>query len=464
MSFPFLMNILNDVERLAIDPSIFYDFGQVNENPQRENLSPQINSHRLEQNQQNEEEKNSLIVNEEQYLEEDLKWIREKNLICAICQNIISSTVTRACCAGFHAFCDNCIIKHMRTCINQGKNPSCPTCRTSLPNGMNSLIFDEHHTKQLNECMVQCINHANENGCFERVKRKDYVAHISVCPFQKMKCKQCSSWMYFKDEKEHQTVCPMKLVKCEACHEMVPNRLINVHRQKHCSMQVISCPNLYCNVSCERIHLPDHLLTCSYRMVKCELNCGATIPLDCKEKHEKVCEMRTLNCKDCQMKLFAKDKTSHNEQCYMKMETCRFCSLSLKRFELSKHVCPTKIMKCEKCSHPFCFQDKETHESKQCLRRIVQCKKCHQRFEYQHYHVHKTKECPMISISCSYCGASIQKKMEGKHLTLCPDISVSCTYQKYGCSSTFPRKDELAHMNNNTHIHLKLLEQYIHTH
>lgn len=122
-----------------------------------------------------------------QYIDEET--IRDRDLICPICQQPFVNPYSTPC---RHAFCHQCIQ------ISLNNRVSCPSCDQSLVS--NDLIPTPFFvSKMLDRLLVKCL------GCQQiNIQRKDFNQHLEdVCPKEVVPCKAADircSWQGRKNQ------------------------------------------------------------------------------------------------------------------------------------------------------------------------------------------------------------------------------------------------------------------------
>eukprot|EP01113_Clastostelium_recurvatum_P026840 TRINITY_DN3224_c0_g1_i2.p1 TRINITY_DN3224_c0_g1~~TRINITY_DN3224_c0_g1_i2.p1 ORF type:complete len:681 (+),score=156.72 TRINITY_DN3224_c0_g1_i2:164-2206(+) len=137
------------------------------------------------------------------------------------------------------------------------------------PNGCQAIF--EYGTRSSHEAscghvVVSCYN----EGCRERVKRKDRDAHMAQCPYRATRCLLCRETVQHFAQEKHGQECPEKTVYCPLnCGDTYLRREAAQH-QAVCPVAVTPCPHapFGCRVSSRRDALSKHLPSCPYEGIK----------------------------------------------------------------------------------------------------------------------------------------------------------------------------------------------------
>lgn len=66
--------------------------------------------------------------------------------------------------------------------------------------------------------------------------------------------------------------------------------------------------------------------------------------------------------------------------------------------------------------------------------------------------------CPRRHYECSRCDKAVHLLQKKQHdANVCPAVEVDCGYRKYGCPERIQRSDYAAHMQENFHLHMRML-------
>jgi hypothetical protein len=141
----------------------------------------------------------------------------ELDLICAICQHVLSKPEailphqkSHPC---QHVFCRSCLREWMTT----NGNNTCPNCRAKIQ----SVIEDVRTMRLLAKQIVRCPRY--KDGCVEQgylgTGNQDFFhIHEKSCGFKPVKC-ECKEVMLRKDLVEHHQNCvERKVLKCPFSH------------------------------------------------------------------------------------------------------------------------------------------------------------------------------------------------------------------------------------------------------
>ncbi|EQC33399.1 hypothetical protein SDRG_08915 [Saprolegnia diclina VS20] len=110
--------------------------------------------------------------------------------------------------------------------------------------------------------------------------------------------------------------CSHRLVQCRAgCGVYIQLRARSSHEMSQCRLLLCACGKMVL-----RTKMTTHLETeCALRSVTCRLGCGASMPLNAREKHERSeCDLRVTSCPDCNTVLPVRELATHRATCKTK--------------------------------------------------------------------------------------------------------------------------------------------------
>lgn len=379
---------------------------------------------------------------------DNIKEIKEKNLMCPICFGVITGTVAITSCT--HKYCSRCLHKHVRSSLS----PNCPMCRKEL--SPSDISLSEEETEYLDSSIVECRN----AECKEKMMRKEYNSHIDNCKYNKAKCDDCLTLIYLKDSDQHKSVCAFRNVECNLCKATVKYNKSEEHREKLCPHMPIKCPNEKCRYEASRHKIPNHLTQCKFRSIVCRNGCGLKFELQNESKHNESCVMRIISCEWCKIKLQEKNLHTHCDVCPKKPIECMYCNekITLEVNVTHSQVCTERVMKCD-CGLEIIRKDMAEHK-KRCSCCLKVCGVCDTHIPEKDMENHQ-KVCPKKIVQCQNCGNEHFLMNMNAHNATCEYAKVICKYHYAGCSDEFVRKETKQHMDDNVTQHLALLDAYV---
>ncbi|KAJ5072296.1 tnf receptor associated factor [Anaeramoeba ignava] len=211
------------------------------------------------------------------------------SLICKICMLPFVDPVVSDC---KHTFCAKCFESAKKS------NQKCPVCGEELKITENNTLHEvfknmvdgllikcPNHIKScehicarneikehLKQCPFQEVTCENE-GCEEKILRKDQEKHNEICAFKLVDCPQkCGAKLQLSQVEEHlKTECKRTPIQCELCKEWVPKEEIEDHMENECRQKIIKCPHYAsgCNTELKRQEMMNHLQNdCPYEKIK----------------------------------------------------------------------------------------------------------------------------------------------------------------------------------------------------
>ena len=125
--------------------------------------------------------------------------------------------------------------------------------------------------------------------------------------------------------------------------------------------------------------------------------------------------------------------------------------------------CEFAQVQCIHCSESFQRNEMAVHQDCLCGNRPFVCEHCN-KFESTYFNViHKHHPvCGYQPIQCTYkCGLEMQRRYLKTHLDKeCPLARIDCEFKYAGCKVRLNRKDMSAHLEQNTHAHLRIISEY----
>ena len=181
------------------------------------------------------------------------------NLLCAICHCPFVEPIGLKC---EHVFCKDCLdgaLEHQ----NEHRK-TCPTCRQRI-NRESVIAAPKIIDRIIDDLMIKCPMY--EVGCTEVMARgainhhlTRYCGHYEVkCPDKK--CKQGIQRRHLKDK------CLHRMTKCPACDISIMVLEADDHLQKVCEVASLTCPD--CEATMPRSEFQSHILECPNTVLSC---------------------------------------------------------------------------------------------------------------------------------------------------------------------------------------------------
>lgn len=251
--------------------------------------------------------KECLKIDSEQiYIEKDDKSVSDwiKDLICAICHNIVCCPVNISTCA--HLFCRSCLSQWCKSPTLKFSLATCPVCRTALSK-LEDYDVNSYIQNKVDQLQVRCPNF--NQGCMVLLPLKQHgneiQNHLHQCEFTSYDCPYCSKSLLVKEKKVHLEVCPNYTIKCQYCSMGFKQAEYKHHlaSPQEC-LGLIGCQNECGNREMddrerETLHIAlhdhsinyiaveeiwDHLMVCPNRKIECP-SCGLGISFLQLETH-----------------------------------------------------------------------------------------------------------------------------------------------------------------------------------
>ena len=125
--------------------------------------------------------------------------------------------------------------------------------------------------------------------------------------------------------------------------------------------------------------------------------------------------------------------------------------------------CNFTQVQCIHCSESFQRNQLSVHQNSICERRPFVCEYCNE-YESTYFDVvHKHQPiCGHQPIECTYkCGLKIPRRFLKTHLNQkCPLARIDCEFKHAGCEVRLSRKDMPVHLEQSTHLHLRIVSEY----
>ena len=198
-----------------------------------------------------------------------------EDLVCPICQEILSDPLITSC---GHLFCRRCLEKHGRDLKD------CPVCRQTY-----TSMSDQFHARKIGGLKVKCPRASQ--GCRWRGELKDAKEHhAALCHYADVLCKNgCGKCLRRSAIVDHETKqCPKRHYICLHCGEEGTFDAIESSHYTVCTDLPVLCPT-GCSTRVPRNRLPSHLNgECCRRLVRCkywQIGCQAVLEVKNMEEH-----------------------------------------------------------------------------------------------------------------------------------------------------------------------------------
>ena len=215
------------------------------------------------------------------YQGEEYEFIDEikknlEDLVCPICQEILSDPLITSC---GHLFCRRCLEEDGRDLKD------CPVCRQTY-----TSMSDQFHARRIGGLKVKCPRASQ--GCRWRGELKDGAGkghHAASCQYVDVLCKNgCGTCLQRSVIVDHETKqCPKRHYLCPHCGEGGTYEAIESSHYTVCTDLPIPCPT-GCSTHVPRNTLLSHLGVCCRRPVKCkyrQIGCPAILEAKDMEHH-----------------------------------------------------------------------------------------------------------------------------------------------------------------------------------
>ena len=211
---------------------------------------------------------------EYEFIDETKKNLED--LVCPICQEILSEPLITSC---GHLFCRKCLEKDGRSLKD------CPVCRQAY-----TAMSDQFHARKIGGLKVKCSNASK--GCEWSGELKDVKGHsASSCQHVDVLCKK-------------------------GCGKRFKRLAIPVHEAEHCPKRRYACPHCGKKGTFDAIE-SSHYTVCTLVPVLCPTGCSTQVPRNLLLSHLGECHRRPVRCKyhqiGCPAVLEAKDMEKHLE-------------------------------------------------------------------------------------------------------------------------------------------------------
>ena len=150
-----------------------------------------------------------------------------------------------------------CLSRFCRDCFTSiATSIKCPQCtfeKEDFTLHAGKFFPDPAMKRELNNQKAQCQTWA----CPWKGKFKEYVKHVLVCEYKKIKC-ECGVEIFKLDFNEHQKKhCSLRQIPCNYCEEQITARDIGQHLNI-CRRYPVSCPN-GCGQNNRRENVEEHI-------------------------------------------------------------------------------------------------------------------------------------------------------------------------------------------------------------
>ena len=177
----------------------------------------------------------------------------DQNLLCPICYCPFDSPLKLPC---EHYFCGACIAQSLNS--QDEASQSCPACRKSVSRADVSKAprIIRHIVDDLK---VRCP-HSSE-GCDVEMPRSSTQDHLDrYCAFADVRCPDSGCSLPVPRKNADLRRCLHQVIYCDNCDTKLMELDVEVHKQKHCSNRMTSCPD--CKEQVGRGELEAHIDTC----------------------------------------------------------------------------------------------------------------------------------------------------------------------------------------------------------
>ena len=186
-----------------------------------------------------------------------------KELLCKSCEHVARDLTMTVCCS--QHFCHECI-----TPLQDDSKP-CPGCGED----QFGIVPHVRHRKSIMALEVSCT--MKERGCNWTGKLEDLASHTDDkndnCQYVDVECpNQCAHPVPRCAVEYHlKKSCPKRKFNCEHCGFTETYEVINNEHYLECALYPIPCPNSCRIGSIEQGKLHEHLKTCLYQQMECEV-------------------------------------------------------------------------------------------------------------------------------------------------------------------------------------------------
>lgn len=205
---------------------------------------------------------------------------KTESLICSICQDLYKIPVGIERENYTHIFCHNCLIRWFE------KEKTCPICSSDQPD--KKIKQMDNINNEINQLNRYCIY--EEYGCEWIGNIESYKIHISECGYQLVGCpfNGCSEGVEKMLLEEHLRTCKYGMIKCQLCHREIVKYKIESHQTNKCINRLMKCE--FCHKSMMQQYMDDHLeKQCQQKLYNCEFSkfgCLSQFLLKDEEEHK----------------------------------------------------------------------------------------------------------------------------------------------------------------------------------
>ena len=209
---------------------------------------------------------------EYEFIDETRKNLED--LVCPICQEILSDPLITSC---GHLFCRRCLEEDGRSLKD------CPVCRQTY-----TSMSDQFHARKIGGLKVKCPRASK--GCRWSGELKGAKEHDAAsCQYADVLCKNgCGTCLQRSAIVDHETKqCPKRHYICPHCGKEGTFETIESSHYTVCTDLPVPCPT-GCSTHVPRNTLLSHLGECSRRPVKCkyrQIGCPAILEAKDMEHH-----------------------------------------------------------------------------------------------------------------------------------------------------------------------------------
>ena len=225
-----------------------------------------------------------------------------KELLCKSCEHVARDLTMTVCCC--QHFCHECI-----TPLQKDSKP-CPGC------GEQNFGIVPHvrHRKSITALEVSCT--MKKRGCNWTGKLEDLASHTDDkndnCQYVDVECPKCAHSVPRCDRELHlEELCPKRSYNC--CHcgfTATYEEICNVHYLE-CALKEVKCPNSCREDTIKQGMLQEHLKTCQFQQIECEVpGCNGKFLREDSEKHKENNACKHISLLSAAMQLTSADLRS----------------------------------------------------------------------------------------------------------------------------------------------------------
>lgn len=237
--------------------------------------------------------------------------------------------------------------------------------------------------KHKRKCRYKKLKCPNEK-CKEELTPAELKKHQELCPHRQKSCPYnkfgCKDVFELKDTEEHLRTCMYVLVQCDLCKTRVGRMDLEEHKLQRCPSGPAVCP--HCNSTVKRMKLDTHEKKCCI-LVTCENEgCGAKMAQGLMQKHKLNCPWETYKCSypGCSHSAPKDVLAKHAALCEYRQQRCEDCGgdIAVKDMSWHRKLCD-QTLECPECGQAVPMSTKTTHDKWVCSKRSLKtfCRDCH---------------------------------------------------------------------------------------